>query len=138
MTSIVERCPLCELPVVPGDDNLCPSCRAYDFSTQKVVDEAAAQKARARADEERPPGALLHPLAVLSGIFGAVTLMLAPIPAIFCGLVAGGLGWLASKEIRAVEGRRGGLWLARAGMVVGMGMAGAWSVIFLVGYTLAD
>jgi hypothetical protein len=80
---------------------------------------------------ERP--GTTNPLGIFSLVLGLASVFLSPTLSILSAVLAAGLGFEASREIRASAGRESGLWLARVGMVVGMGMAGAWGLVMLVG-----
>ncbi len=81
--------------------------------------------------------ATIHPFAVLSAGLGIVSIFLPPFVSIGVGICAFGVGWLASRDIRMSREREKGWWLARTGMVVGLGMAGAWATVLLVGLLMA-
>jgi hypothetical protein len=133
METGLATCPVCRMRVLPAGDHLCPSCHAYDFAAGQVVSEAAAEKARARAQAPRESAPGLHPMAVVSCLLGLVSLLGGPYPSIAAGFLAAGAGWWASRDIRTSGGPVLGLWLARSGLVVGVGMAAAWILILLVG-----
>ena len=133
MTTDIATCPVCRMRVLPSDDHLCPSCHAYDFALEKAVSEAAATQARARREASLKPQPALHPLALVSGALGLASLALGPYPAIGAGVLAAAAGWWASRDIRSSLGADSGLWLARSGAVLGLGMASAWILILVVG-----
>jgi hypothetical protein len=119
--------------VLPGADGHCPSCRAYDFARKQVVDEAVAAKVRRSVAEAAKPRRALHPLSVVSCGMGIASVAAGPIPAVVAGLLGAGAGWWASRDIRNSGGADAGVWLARAGMVLGLGVALAWLGVLVVG-----
>ena len=137
MDTSVGTCPVCKMRVLPGGDHLCPSCRAYDFALGQVVNESAAEKARARVEASRDSAPGLHPFALVSSVLGLASILSGPFPSIGAGLLAAGAGWSASGDIKSRGGPALGFWLARFGLVVGLGMAGAWTLILLVGKHVA-
>jgi hypothetical protein len=78
------------------------------------------------------PAVGLHPLSVVSVVLALISVFGGPYPAIAAGLLAGGAGWWASRDIRTIGGPRWGHWLSRASLVVGVGVAIAWAIILLV------
>jgi len=54
MSGGIQTCPVCGMRVLPGDDNRCPACRGYDFSSGAVCAEIAAKEVAKRP----PPDAL--------------------------------------------------------------------------------
>ena len=82
-------------------------------------------------------GTSVHPLAVSSLCVGAVSVFLFPTWSILAGLLAVGLGAMASREIAGSGGRIAGLRLARIGMILGCAMAGAWTLVIVVGRLVA-
>ena len=82
---------------------------------------------------DRGQGASVHPLAAVSFCLGLLSVFLFPTKSIIAGALALGLGVAASRDIARSGGRSSGLWLARAGMVLGCGMAGAWTLTIVVG-----
>jgi hypothetical protein len=133
METGVATCPVCKMRVLPAADQRCPSCHAYDFGLAQVVSEVAAEKARERVEAAAKSGPGLHPLAVVSGVLALLSLLSGPYPAIGAGLLAGGAGWWASRDVRSIGGPKWGLWLSRSGLVVGVGVAIAWVIVLLVG-----
>ena len=132
MSSDIATCPICRMRVLPAPDGACPSCRAYDFTTARVLNESAAKKASARVKAAEKPRRSLHPLAVVSCLLALGSATAGPYPAIGAGLLAAVFGWWASRNIRASAGTESGLWLARIGVVVGLGVATAWTLVLVV------
>jgi hypothetical protein len=128
----IATCPVCKMRVLPPEDQRCPSCHAYDFGLGQVVSEQAADQARKRVEAAAKPAASLHPLSVVSAVLALFSMFSGPYPAIGAGLLAGGAGWWASRDIRTMGGPRWGLWVSRAGLVVGVGVAIAWAIVLLV------
>jgi hypothetical protein len=120
---------------------VCTACAALtpeereQRQTSHPETSPAAEGLRASAAVS-PPAATegsLHPLAVISFGVGLLSVFLFPTRSIIAGLVAVGLGFAASRDIGRSAGRSTGLRLARTGIVLGCGMAGAWTLTIAVG-----
>lgn len=102
-------------------------------------DRRRAAVAAPTSDVSSPSGAAqaqgttVHPLAVVSLCIGGLSVFLFPTWSILAGLVAVALGVVSSREIARSEGRTTGLRFARIGMILGCAMAGAWTLVILVG-----
>jgi hypothetical protein len=129
----VVSCPLCGMRVLPGSDQLCPSCRAYDFGRSALVPGVDGTRVRQRVEEAAKPSPSVHPLSLVSVGLALVALLFGPYPAIVAGLLGGAAGVIASREITRGRGTDLGLWLSRAGAVLGLGMAGGWLAVLIYG-----
>jgi len=133
----VVSCPVCGMRVLPGPDQLCPSCRAYDFGRSASVAGVDATRVRQRVEQAAKPTPSVHPLSVVSAGLGLVALLSGPYPAIVAGLIGGSAGFIASRDIKRGKGTDLGLWLSRAGAVLGLGMAGGWLAVLIYGSYVA-
>jgi hypothetical protein len=133
----IAGCPVCGMRVLPGADQLCPSCHAYDFGRAGPVPGVDASRVRQRVEESARPTPSVHPLSLVSLGLSLCAMLSGPYPAVLAGLLGGAAGLVAAREIRRGEGTDLGIWLARSGAVLGLGMAGGWLAVLAYGRYLS-